>query len=264
MHHARHEADKVVYDGIDHKSSDIFRLANQMKKEYVDVVGDKPVKNYAGEMSMSEEEKQNAWAEHYERLLNVEFDWDPGHLSSEPLLEGPPIPITTDMVKKATSKMKSSKAAGHLDIVVEMIKAAGDTGTTMIHALATAIIHDGKVPTDWEQSFIVCLYKGKCDALDRSTYWGLKLTEQAIKIIERIVEGLIRQVVSIDDSQFGFVPGRGTTAAGEIPSSEQEALYGLRGPGESIWSCPSEGYLVGPEKARCWGMDCVVGPGNVR
>ena len=46
----------------------------------------------------------------------------------------------------------------------------------------------------------------------------------------------------------------GLTAAGEIPSSEQEALYGLRGPRESIWSCPSEGYLVGPEKARCWGM----------
>ena len=47
-YHARHEADKVVYDGIDHKSSDIFRLANQMRKENVDVVGDKPVNNDAG------------------------------------------------------------------------------------------------------------------------------------------------------------------------------------------------------------------------
>ena len=62
----------------------------------------------------------------------------------------------------------------------------------MICDLATAIIRDGKVPTDWEQSFIVCLYKAK-------------------KILERIVDGLIREVVSIDDSQFGFVPGRGTT-----------------------------------------------------
>ena len=33
------------------------------------------------------------------------------------------------------------------------------------------------------------------------------------KILERYVDGLIRQVVSIDDSQFGFVPGRGTTDA---------------------------------------------------
>ena len=50
---------------------------------------------------------------------------------------------------------------------MEMIKAAGDTGATMILDLATAIIRDGEVPTDWVQSFIVCLYKGKGDALDR-------------------------------------------------------------------------------------------------
>ena len=61
-------------------------LANQMRKENVDVVGDKPMKNDAMEMSMSEEAKQNAWAEHYERLLNLQFDWDPDHLSNEPLL----------------------------------------------------------------------------------------------------------------------------------------------------------------------------------
>ena len=104
--------------------------------------------NCGWEMSMSEEAKQNAWAEHYERLLNVEFDWDPDHLSNEPPLECPPIPITIDMVKKAISKMKSGKAAGPSGIVVEMIKAAGDTGATMIRDLATAIIRDGKVPTD--------------------------------------------------------------------------------------------------------------------
>ena len=34
-----------------------------------------------------------------------------------------------------------------------------------------------------------------------------------MKVLERIVDGLIRQVVSIDDSKFGFVPGRGTTDA---------------------------------------------------
>ena len=213
VHHARHEADKVVYQNVDHKSSDVFRLANQMRRENADVVGDKPVKNDAGEMSMSDEAKQNAWAEHYERLLNVEFEWDPEHLSSQPPIEGPPIPITIDMVKKAISKMKSGKAAGPSGIVVEMIIAAGDMGAAMIRDLATAIIRDGRVPTDWEQSFIVCLYKGKGDALDRGNYRGLKLTEQAMKILERIVDGLIRQVVSIDDSQFGFVPGRGTTDA---------------------------------------------------
>ena len=46
------------------------------------------------------------------------------------------------------------------------------------------------------------------DALDRGNCRGLMLTEQVMKVLERIVDGLIRQVVSIDDSHFGFVPGR--------------------------------------------------------
>ena len=95
-----------------------------------------------------------------------------------------------------------------------MIRAAGDMGASMIGDLAAAIIRDGKVPSNWEQSFIVCLYKGKGDALERGNYCrGLKLTEQVIKVLERIVDSLIRQVVSIDDSQSGFIPGRGTTDA---------------------------------------------------
>ena len=126
------------------------------------------------------------------------------------------------MVKKAISKLKSGKAAGPSGIVEEMIKAAGDTGATMIRDLVTAIIRDGKVPTDWEESFIVCPYKGKGDASDRGNYRGLKLTEKAMKILERIVDGLIRQVVSIDDSQFGFVPGRGTTDAIFVVGQLQE------------------------------------------
>ena len=34
-----------------------------------------------------------------------------------------------------------------------------------------------------------------------------------MKVLERIVDGLIRQLVLIDDSQFGFVAGRGTSDA---------------------------------------------------
>ena len=51
----------------------------------------------------TEDSKQKAWLEHYQRLLNVEFDWDPDHLSDELPMEGLPIPITTDKVKKAIS-----------------------------------------------------------------------------------------------------------------------------------------------------------------
>ena len=96
------------------------------------------MKNDAEEMSMSEDSKQKAWLKHYQRLLNVEFDWDPDHLSYQSAVEGPPIPITIDMIKKAISQMKAGKAPGPSGIVVEMIRAAGDMGASMICDLAVA------------------------------------------------------------------------------------------------------------------------------
>ena len=111
----------------------------------------------------------------------------------------------------------------------------------MIRDPATAIIRDCKVPNDWEQSFIVCLYKSKGNTLDRGNYRGLKQTEQARKILERNADGLIRRMVSMMTPNW-LCPRKkyyrcnlcGPAAAGEIPSSEHEALYGLRGPRESI------------------------------
>ena len=152
------------------------------------------MKNDAGEMSMSDDSKQKAWLEQYQRLLNAEFDWDPNHLSDEPPVEGPPIPITIDMVKKAISQMKAGKAPDPSGIVVEMIRAVGDMGASMIRDLAAAIIRDGKVPSDWEQSFIICLYKGKGDALEGGNYSGLKLTD-TLGVDEWIV-GLVQGMYS--------------------------------------------------------------------
>ena len=88
-----------------------------MRKENADV-GEMPVKNDAGERSMSEKAKQKIWAEHYERLLNVEFDWESIHLSNKLPLEGPPIPITIDMVKKDITKTKPAK---HLIMMMMMM-----------------------------------------------------------------------------------------------------------------------------------------------
>ena len=62
--------------------------------------------------------------------------------------------MTFDMVKKVISKLKFGKAAGPLGVVVEMVRAAGDTGDNMIRNLTIAFIRDEKVPADWEQNFI--------------------------------------------------------------------------------------------------------------
>ena len=68
----------------------------------------------------------------------------------------------------------------------------------MIRDLAISIVKGGQIPSDWEESFIINLYKGKGDALDRGNYRGLKLLDQVMKVIERVVDELIMEQVKID------------------------------------------------------------------
>ena len=49
--------------------------------------------------------------------------------------------------------------------------------------------------------------------MERGNYRGLKLLDHALKVIERVVVKIVRKQVNIDDMQFGFMPGRGTTDA---------------------------------------------------
>ena len=224
VHEAKSEAEKVALQKIDPKSADIYRLAKQMRRDNQDVMGEKPVKNDAGQLSLDEEAKRAAWKEHYERLLNVEFPWNPEDLSKESPVEGPSEPITLEMITKAISKMASGKAAGPSGIVAEMLKPVGESGAIEVHHLVEDIISEGRIPTDWQESYIVNLYKGKGDALNRGNYRGLKLIDQVMKVLERVVESLIRQRVEIDEMQCGFMSGRGTTDAIFFVRQLQEAL----------------------------------------
>ena len=193
-----------------------------MRRDNQDVMGEKPVKNDAGQLSLDEEAKRAAWKEHYERLLNVEFPWNPEDLSKESPVEGPSEPITLEMITKAISKMASGKAAGPSGIVAEMLKPVGESGAIEVRHLTDDIISEGRIPTDWQESYIVNLYKGKGDALNRGNYRGLKLIDQVMKVLERVVESLIRQRVEIDEMQCGFMSGRGTTDAIFIVRQLQE------------------------------------------
>ena len=144
------------------------------------------------------------------------------------------------MVKKAISQMKAGKAPGPSGIVVEMIRADGDMCASMIRDLPAAIIRDGKVPSDWEQSFIVCLYKGKGDALGRGNYCGLKLTEQVMKILERIVDSsdswcqLTIPSLVLSRQRHYRCNLCYQAAARELSSCQQETLHGFYRPGEGV------------------------------
>ena len=103
-----------------------------------------------------------------------------------------------------------------------MLKPLGEAGIAEVRDPIEDIISEGCIPIDWQESYIVNLYKGKGDALHRGKYRGLKLIEQTMKVLELVVEELIRQRVEIDEMQCGFMSGRGTTDAIFIVRQLQE------------------------------------------
>ena len=136
----------------------------------------------------------------------------------------------SDLIRKALRKRKLGKAAGPSSIIAEMLKASGEVGIELLTELTEVVFYNGVIPTDWQESFILNLYKGKGDALELENYLGLKLTDQVMKLLERVLDSFIREMVDIDAMQFGFVPGRGTTDAIFIIRQLQEKYIAANKP----------------------------------
>ena len=76
-------------------------------------------------------------------------------------MEGPPPPVKKDLIRKALRKMKCGKAAGSSGIIAEMLKAPGEVGIELLTELTDMVFCNGVIPTDWQESFILNLYKVK-------------------------------------------------------------------------------------------------------
>ena len=97
-------------------------------------------------------------------------------------------------------KAKSGKAPGPNGGVGEMLKAAGDVGIQWMTDLCNAVVSEGKIPEDWRKSWMVSVYKGKGNALECGSYRGIKLLDQVMKVLERVIERRVRDKVQIDGS----------------------------------------------------------------
>ena len=86
-----------------------------------------------------------------------------------------------------------------------MLNTAPDICCKIIADLMNAIISEGQLPAEWNDSVIVSSFKG-IDALDQNNYHGLTFTDHVLKVIERAVKNIICDTVNFDEMQFGFCP----------------------------------------------------------
>jgi hypothetical protein len=200
----------------------VFRVAKQMVRKGKDVVGGGCVKDSGGKIVVEDGELLEVWRAHYDKIANEEFSWDKKTLTEVGVRSGPCEWLSQEEVRKSIAKMKCNKASGPSEVVSDMLKAAGESCVPWVTDLCNAIVKEGKIPEDWNMSWMVNVYKGKGDAMECGSYRGIKLLDHVMKVLERVIEGRVRKIVKIDDMQFGFMSGKGTTDAIFIVRQLQE------------------------------------------
>ena len=110
------------------------------------------------------------------------------------------------MVPSTMQKMKLRKSPGPSNVIAEMLKASPDHCSELLAALINATVKEGKVPEESNNIYIMSLFKGKGSALDSGNYRRLKLTDQVLNVVERVIEKIMSECIIIDDMQFGFMP----------------------------------------------------------
>ena len=136
----------------DDEKGNLFRVAKQLVRRNRDVVGANCVKDSGGKIVVKENRLMEVWRAHYDVLSNEEFTWDREGLTDVSPVCGPSERISASEVDAAIGRMKQGKSGGPTGIVSEMLKAAGEIGTTWMTDVCNAVVRDGRIPEDWSRS----------------------------------------------------------------------------------------------------------------
>ena len=124
-----------------------------------DVIGENCAKNVKEDLAVTDHEKLLAWQEHYERLLNEEFDWNKESLALNNPTIGPRSRIEVDTVKRVLSRMKCGKAVGSSGVVAKMLLASGEVDISRMTDFFNGILDEYKIPENWNTSVIFNCFK---------------------------------------------------------------------------------------------------------
>ena len=199
----------------------------------------KMIKNERGVLLTDDNLIADRWKEYFQQLLNTENPRDA--LPESKLVEGPEQRIEVREVEAALKKMKCGKDSGPTGVTSEMLKALGDIGIAHLTELVNCIFLSESIPADWRNSILVPIFKQKGDPMECGNYRAIKLMEHTMKLCERILDARLRKVISIDEMQFGFMPGKSTIdlifilrQTGKCTGGEQAKLCCVHRFGESV------------------------------
>nr|GEY20254.1 hypothetical protein [Tanacetum cinerariifolium] len=121
--------------------------------------------------------------------------------------------INQEEVRDALQRMERNKAVGPDQISIEAWRCLKDEGVKWLTCVFNKIFLSAKMPDEWRLSEVIPIYKNKVDAQACSNYKGIKLLSHSMKLLERVIERILRKETRVSENQFGFMPGRSTTEA---------------------------------------------------
>ena len=103
-------------------------------------------------------------------------------------------------------------------------------------------MQEGRIPKEWRRILIVPIWKRKGDAHDPGKYRGISLLSQVQKLLERVLDAMIRGRLEgvFGEEQQGFRKGRGAEdgmyVLRQMVEKRRTGQYGswVRRPGESV------------------------------
>ena len=170
----------------------------------------------SGEQCKTELENAKVYANHFEKVLNIDNTFDLMVLElikqREEHTSAGEIPTTSE-VKAALKRMKNGKASGD-SIPVEFLKAM-TSDPEIFQLLMDVILHfwtSGEIPEEFRFLRLKVLPK-KGDLRAVGKWRGIFLMDTACKLISKIVTTRLVNILKIIgiEEQNGFMRGRGTT-----------------------------------------------------
>ena len=106
--------------------------------------------------------------------------------------------------------MGLDKATGPDDLPIEAVKILAKQDIMYVVEAMNQVLQQG-ISGIWRKSRMVPIYKGKGDILECNNYRGITLMCHSMKLWERLMAARLRQITSIDNTQYGCRPGKSTT-----------------------------------------------------
>ena len=107
--------------------------------------------------------------------------------------------------------METENTPGPSEESLELVAASGGVANQVMAEICQRVLDGFGMPAEWALSIVVPIFMWKGDIRNCSYNRAVKLDEHGMRVMERVLEKRLGNIVSVVEMQFVFIPVKGTT-----------------------------------------------------